>query len=196
VVLVCLDPGHGGADYGAVGNKLSEKEVCLNIARHIRKHLLRYDGLQVTMTRSMDVTTSTEERIQWANQCGADLFLSIHTNASLDPKASGFASYVSVVAGCETRRIQCWLHNQIALFMRKHGVADLGKKNDTEWIDGQMLELRQVKMPAIAVKSLYITHEEDNHLLSHESFLEEYAKCIADGIARIYKCRRKEEASV
>ncbi|MFC7441867.1 N-acetylmuramoyl-L-alanine amidase family protein [Laceyella putida] len=195
-MLVCLDPGHGGEDYGAVGPMLTEKEVCLDIARRIHRELLHYDGIRVTMTRSLDIRLSAEERIRWANQCDADLFLSIHTHASLDPNVSGFASYVSVIAGHEARRIQCWLHNQIAFFMRKYGVADLGKKNDTEWIDGQLLELRQVKMPAIAVKSLSITHAEDNHLLSDYQFREEYAQCIAAGIARIYQCRRKEEASV
>lgn len=195
-MLVCLDPGHGGEDFGAVGHRLTEKEVCLDIARRVHRELLHYDGIRVTMTRSLDVCLSAEERIQWANQCDADLFLSIHTHTSLDPNASGFASYVSVVAGYEARRIQCWLHNQIVFFMRKYGVPDMGKKNDTEWVDGQILELRRVKMPAIAIKSLSIMDREDHHLLSDYRFREEYAQCIAGGIARIYQCKRKEEANV
>jgi N-acetylmuramoyl-L-alanine amidase len=196
VMLVCLDPGHGGEDYGAVGFSLLEKNVCLDIAYRLRRKLLGFEGISVAMTRSIDIKMSPEERSRFANEQNADLFISIHTNASPDPSVSGFASYVSVIAGYEARRIQSWLHNQIVYFLRRYGVTDLGKKNDTEWLEGSMPELRQVKMPAITVASLFITHSRENHLLSNSEFLDCYASCIAEGIAKIYQCKRKEEANV
>lgn len=192
-MLVCLDPGHGGSDTGAVGFSLTEKDVCLDIAFRIQRKLQNYEGISVTMTRSIDIDTTAEDRSRWANEHDADLFLSIHTNASIDPSISGFASYVSVIAGSQARRIQCWLHNQVVCFLRKHGIDDLGKKNDTESFTGQLLELRQVKMPAITLASLYITHSRDHHLLANSHFLDEYAQCIAEGIARIYVCKPKEQ---
>jgi N-acetylmuramoyl-L-alanine amidase len=195
-MLICLDPGHGGSDPGAVGQKLAEKDVCLDLALRLRRKLLDYEGIDVTMTRSGDVDLTPEDRGRWANDRNADLFLSLHTHSSSDPRRSGFATYVSVVAGYETRRIQCWLHNQIVFFLRRYGVCDLGKKNDTETECGQLPELRHARMPAIALASLCITHERENRLLSDADFLEQYAGCIAEGIAKIYQCRKKEEASV
>jgi N-acetylmuramoyl-L-alanine amidase len=190
-ILVCLDPGHGGGDSGAVGFSLKEKEVCLDLAYRIERQLHHYDGIRVTMTRSLDVDKSPYERSRWANSQQADLFLSIHTNASSDPNETGFSSYVSVIAGSHARRIQCWLHNRIASFLRTFGIMDLGKKNDTETDGGKLTELRQVKMPAITLGSLFITHAKDNVLLRDASFRDEYAKCIAQGIANIYRCRPK-----
>ncbi|MBA4495558.1 N-acetylmuramoyl-L-alanine amidase [Paenactinomyces guangxiensis] len=190
-VLVCLDPGHGGSDYGSVGFFLTEKDVCLDLAFRIGRKLQNYEGISVTMTRSIDMDTTAEERSGWANQQKADLFLSIHTNASSDSTASGFASYVSVCAGSKARRIQCWLHNQIVCFLRKYGVCDLGKKNDTESFTGHLKELRLVEMPAITLASLYITHTKENHLLSDSEFLDRYADCIAEGVAKIFQCQLK-----
>ncbi|SFJ45849.1 N-acetylmuramoyl-L-alanine amidase family protein [Thermoflavimicrobium dichotomicum] len=190
-ILVCLDPGHGGRDQGAIGFSLKEKEVCLDLAYRIERQLRKYEGISVTMTRSIDIDTTPEERSEWANRHHADLFLSIHTNASSDPSATGFASYVSVIAGSKARRIQCWLHNRIVSFLRQFGVTDLGKKNDTETLDGQLMELRQAQMPAITLGSLFITHAKDNVLLRDSYFRDQYAECIAQGIANIYRCQPK-----
>lgn len=195
-MLVCLDPGHGGDDWGAIGYSLFEKDVCLEIAFRVRRKLLHYHDISVTMTRSVDVNLGAEERSRWANQQNADLFLSIHTNASPDPTMGGFSSYVSVIAGLKSRRIQCWLHNQLANFLRNYGVVDLGKKNDTETVEGRLQELRDVKMPAITIASLFITHMRENHLLSDSDFLDLYAGTISSGIANIYHCKKKEKANI
>lgn len=192
-MLVCLDPGHGGDDWGSVGYSLTEKDVCLEIAFRVRRKLLNYENLSVTMTRSVDTNVSAKERIEWANRQNADLFISIHTNASPDPTMSGFTSYVSVIAGLEARKIQCWLHNQLTSFLRKYDVIDLGKKNDTETVEGKIQELRGVNMPAITVASLFITHMRENHLLSDARFLDLYAETITAGIARIYHLKKKEK---
>lgn len=191
IMLVCLDPGHGGSDCGSVGYSLFEKDICLEIAFRVRRKLLEYHDISVTMTRSVDMYVNASERSKWANRQNADLFLSIHTNASPDPALCGFASYVSVTAGLKSRQIQCWLHNQLANFLRKYGVVDLGKKNDTETVWGRLQELRDVKMPAITIASLYITHMRENHLLSDPDFLDRYAETISSGIARIYHCQKK-----
>lgn len=196
MMLVCLDPGHGGADMGAVGFSLMEKEVCLDLAYRVRRKLHFYDGISVTMTRLIDIGLSAEERIGWANQQNADLFISLHTHASVDPSESGFATYVSVFAGLEARRLQCWMHNRLVNFLRNYQVCDLGKRNDTETPLGQLPELRQAKMPAIAIASLHITHSKENFLLADSRFLDDYASAIAEGISNIYECKQKERARV
>lgn len=186
-MLVCLDPGHGGADWGAIGFSLKEKEVCLELAYRIRRKLHGYNGISVTMTRLIDTSVSNQERICWANNQKADLFISLHTLASMDPKASGFATYVSVFAGTETRQLQCWLHNRLVRFLRDYQVCDLGKRNDTESPSGPIYEWRQLNMPALAIASLHITHSRENRLLANAQFLDAYASTIAEGIASIYQ---------
>lgn len=191
-VLICLDPGHGGADRGAVGSSLLEKDVCLDLAYRVERQLLKYEGIRVTMTRTFDMEMSTEERIHWANQKQADLYLSFHNNSSIHAMHAGFTSYVSVFAGAKTRHLQRWLHNQIVFFLRQMRVLDLGKKNDTESLTGSLEVLRKTRMPAIALGSLFITNPDDHYLLTDSKFLDQYANCIANGLALIYRCPERQ----
>jgi N-acetylmuramoyl-L-alanine amidase len=77
---IVLDPGHGGAQIGAVSDSgVSEKEITLDIALRLRR--LLQDGLfEVLMTRETDTTLSLERRVAFANSSRADLFVSIHVN--------------------------------------------------------------------------------------------------------------------
>ena len=88
-----LDPGHGGEDPGARGvDGTPEKDVVLDVARRLRP-LLEARGYRVVLTRDRDVFVSLEERAVRANALRADLFVSIHANASLDPEAAGIETY-------------------------------------------------------------------------------------------------------
>ena len=82
---VCLDPGHGGSDQGAVRGALVEKELTLDIAERVRAALnpAVYD---VALTRNDNNTTlGNSERAQICNSFGAQIVLSVHLNASTDP---------------------------------------------------------------------------------------------------------------
>lgn len=90
---VVLDPGHGGKDTGAIGpDGAKEKELTLAMAKRLRAHLEAL-GLEVLLTREDDRTLSLEERTRFANEKGADLFLSIHVNAAHNRKAKGIETY-------------------------------------------------------------------------------------------------------
>ena len=82
VPVVCLDPGHGGADPGATNGDLQEKEINLDVAYKV-KELLEADGYSVVMTRSDDSNPTNEERYTTANSAGASVLVSIHTNSVL-----------------------------------------------------------------------------------------------------------------
>ncbi|SHF29629.1 N-acetylmuramoyl-L-alanine amidase [Seinonella peptonophila] len=191
-ILICLDPGHGGTDRGSIGFSSIEKDICLDIAYRVERKLKRYEGMKVILTRSFDLNRTAEERSEWANRSKADLLISLHSNAATDSTLSGFTSYVSVLAGARTRRIQCWLHNQITYFLRQRGVQDLGKKNDTESMTGSLHVLQLSRMPAIALGSLFMTNPQDHRLLSDNNFLDQYSSCIASGLASIFRCPEKQ----
>jgi len=94
VSRVVLDPGHGGKDTGAVGpSGVKEKDVTLDIARRIAPVLVA-QGLQVMLTRPEDSFVSLEERTARANAFSADLFVSIHCNASESRGRRGVEAYV------------------------------------------------------------------------------------------------------
>jgi len=87
---IVIDPGHGGKDPGAVGwQGLKEKDVVLDIAKRLER-ILERRGYQVRLTRSRDIFISLEERTKRATEWGADLFISIHANASPSRSAHGF----------------------------------------------------------------------------------------------------------
>ena len=91
---IVVDPGHGGHDPGAVGaDGLKEKDVVLSLGLKLSRLLKEKMGLDVVMTRSTDVFIPLEERTAIANKVNADLFLSIHANASLNRSASGIETY-------------------------------------------------------------------------------------------------------
>jgi len=91
---VVLDPGHGGKDPGAEGVRgIEEKDVTLAIASLVAKRLAADPGVEVAMTRTDDRYLSLEERTGFANAQGADLFVSIHGNASTNSDLNGVEVY-------------------------------------------------------------------------------------------------------
>jgi N-acetylmuramoyl-L-alanine amidase len=90
---VVIDPGHGGRDPGARVKGLNEADLTLDVATRLEKLLLTVPGVEVVMTRRTDAYIPLEERTAIANRAGADLFLSIHVNASRNAKARGIETY-------------------------------------------------------------------------------------------------------
>jgi N-acetylmuramoyl-L-alanine amidase len=90
---VVLDPGHGGADPGAVTSAGDlEKDITLDVARRLRALLLEA-GFEVVMTREGDETLSLRERAARANAARSDLFVSIHVNALPSRESCGLETY-------------------------------------------------------------------------------------------------------
>ena len=94
VRTIVIDPGHGGEEVGARGPEGTlEKDVALGIARKLRAELINARGLQVFLTRDKDEFVSLDERTAIANNYKADVFLSIHANASRARGAKGSEVY-------------------------------------------------------------------------------------------------------
>jgi N-acetylmuramoyl-L-alanine amidase len=93
VSRVVIDPGHGGHDPGAKTKGLTEADLVLDVALRLEKLLAKQDGFDVVLTRRVDTFVPLEERTAIANREGADLFLSIHANASTNSSARGVETY-------------------------------------------------------------------------------------------------------
>ena len=91
---VVLDPGHGGRDPGAIGpGGISEKEVVLSVAKKLAAKLNKEMGIEVVLTRTDDRFIPLEDRTAIANAQEADLFISLHMNASPNREARGVETY-------------------------------------------------------------------------------------------------------
>ncbi len=101
---VIIDAGHGGNDPGAIGrNGLREKDVNLDIARRLSS-LLKEEGVQATLTRSRDNFVPLSSRVSIANRSGADLFISIHSNANRSRSLCGFEVYYVAPSVSDSKR--------------------------------------------------------------------------------------------
>jgi len=91
---IVIDAGHGGRDPGAQGPGYTEAQLTLDIALRLEKLLEKEPGVEVVLTRRKDEYVALQERTAIANREGADLFLSIHANASRNRAARGVESYL------------------------------------------------------------------------------------------------------
>jgi N-acetylmuramoyl-L-alanine amidase len=91
---VVLDPGHGGKDPGAIGvGGIAEKDIVLAVAKKLERKLKQEMGVEVVLTRRDDRFIPLEDRTAIANAEGADLFVSLHMNASPNGEARGLETY-------------------------------------------------------------------------------------------------------
>ena len=99
---IVVDPGHGGHDPGAMSpTGTREKDIVLQIGLKLSQKIREELGIDVVMTRSTDVFIELQERTAIANKVGADLFVSIHANASLNRAANGIETYYLNLAKTE-----------------------------------------------------------------------------------------------
>ncbi len=115
VMTIVLDPGHGGKDPGAVGRKLkaNEKDVNLAVTLLLKQLLEKELGLKVLLTRSDDRFVSLQDRTRFANDKKADLFISLHTNASKNTASKGLETYYLATAQSSDARAVEALENQV-----------------------------------------------------------------------------------
>ena len=107
LVIVALDPGHGGEDPGAIGpTGLREKDVVLAVALQLRDKLnamtVNGNGMRVMMTRDADFFVPLQERVRKARRVQADLFVSIHADAFFKPEARGASVFALSTQGASS----------------------------------------------------------------------------------------------
>jgi N-acetylmuramoyl-L-alanine amidase len=133
--LVVIDPGHGGEDDGAVGGHsgLKEKEVVLDIAKRLAKKL-KGEGFKVILTREDDTFLPLGERTQIANRAGADLFISIHANASPETKPRGSETFFLAMAKNDEARAVAALENSAIRFEKPESYSEENLASDLDLI--------------------------------------------------------------
>jgi N-acetylmuramoyl-L-alanine amidase len=112
LVTIALDPGHGGEDPGAIGRGGSqEKNVVLSIAKRLKAKLEQQPNVRVMLTRDADYFVPLQMRVQKARRVQADLFVSIHADAFVEPTARGSSVFALSEKGASSTAAR-WLANK------------------------------------------------------------------------------------
>jgi N-acetylmuramoyl-L-alanine amidase len=112
LIVIALDPGHGGEDPGAVGpTGLKEKDVVLAVGLKLRDRLQTNPNIRVLMTRDKDFFVPLQDRVRKARRVQADLFVSIHADAFINRQARG-ASVFALSDGAATSAAARWMANK------------------------------------------------------------------------------------
>ena len=112
LIVVAIDPGHGGEDPGASGpSGLHEKDVVLRIALQLRDRINTLPNMRAMLTRDADFFVPLGERVRKAQRVQADLFVSVHADAFITPQARG-ASVFALSQGGATSAAARWMANR------------------------------------------------------------------------------------
>ncbi|MDC2975760.1 N-acetylmuramoyl-L-alanine amidase [Prochlorococcus sp. AH-736-D23] len=172
--LVIIDPGHGGTDPGAVGIRgIRETDVVLEVSKILKK-LLSEKGVKVFLTRKNEVDLDLPPRVSFANKMDADIFVSIHANASRGKRKD--------INGLETFYYRGWKGRLLAKKIQKQilrvspGSPDRGVKQ------GRFYVIKNTRMPAVLVEIGFLTGRLDSRRLKQPTHRKRIAYAIAKGI--------------
>ncbi|TYP51333.1 N-acetylmuramoyl-L-alanine amidase [Thermosediminibacter litoriperuensis] len=169
--IIVLDPGHGGSDPGAVHSGVSEKNLNLDIALRLKK-LLEENGAKVLMTRESDIYVNLYTRAGIANEVGADLFVSIHNNASSNAATSGTMTLYYPTP--EKKAFAQTVHKAVVETL---GLPNLGLVERPN-----LVVIRETRMPSALVEVAFMTNKHDLALLQTEGFRQKVAEGVFKGI--------------
>ncbi|MCK4607095.1 MAG: N-acetylmuramoyl-L-alanine amidase [candidate division Zixibacteria bacterium] len=152
--VIVIDPGHGGGDYGAIGpGGTREKDVVLDISRELARLIRKDKQFKVIMTRDRDKTMTLEQRADIANTAGADLFISVHANASTKSRVRGWNVFFLAPAKNDSARAVAQFENSV--FLREQStLEDHREVPDDELTDNPILTiLNEMIMTEFQVES-------------------------------------------
>lgn len=174
VPTVIIDAGHGGADNGCSRNGILEKDINLAIAKRVQGKLEDM-GYQVIMIREEDTYVAKEDRVKYANECQADIYVSIHQNASEDVNVSGMEVwYKGDDEQRDNKRLAQLIQQQI---VKSTGALERELRGDADFhVTGS------TSMPACLVETGFLSNAGERKLLLTEEYQEQIASGIVQGI--------------
>ncbi len=193
---ICLDPGHGGKDPGNCVGSQEEQRYTLALAFELKDQLARA-GFKVTLTRTRDTYVDLPVRPAVARKAGADLFVSLHFNATagVRSEARGTEVYCLTPAGASSTAggsdgptagaypgNRNDAHNMLLAYqvqktlLQKLGTEDRGVRR------GRMAVLRDATMPAILIEAGFMSHPAEGRKVFDSAYRREIAKAVVSGI--------------
>ncbi len=176
---VFLSAGHGGSDPGAVGNSLKEKSINLNVLLGCKSELEKY-GIKVICSRTKDEDDPVNQEVKEANESGADIAISFHTNAG---GGDGFEAYY-YDSSKEGKKIATLLEAK---------VKELGQNSRGLKSGNHLRFVKATKMPSVLVESFFIDNKKDKLIGDTETEQKALGVAYAKGILEYYGISYKSD---
>ncbi len=175
---IVIDPGHGGKDSGAVAGKIYEKDINLPVSLMLRDALVQ-NGYNVIMTREDDRDVGLYDRPIIGNNSNADLFISIHTNASLKPQVKGLEvlycpSYERDIKLADQYPFAQSIHDNILALTNRPG-RGIVKRPD-------LVVLNKTYMEAVLIEIGYMSNPEELEIVLSQSYQNLVVQGIVNGV--------------
>lgn len=178
--MIIIDPGHGGNDTGALRGSTLEKDLTLKIALKVRDCLKEKGLNNIILTRYEDKTLSLDDRVQIANRKDADIFVSIHINASVKSEINGIETHYYTDNGYNVAKI---IHKEL---MNNVDAMDRGLFKSKFYV------INHTEAPAVLLELGFISNEQERSSLNSSKRQMDSAQAIADGIVNyLVEYRRK-----
>tara|TARA_B100002051_G_scaffold230090_1_gene227461 strand:+ start:21 stop:1106 length:1086 start_codon:yes stop_codon:yes gene_type:complete len=172
--LVIIDPGHGGNDPGAIGiGGIRETDVVLEVSKIVKK-ILSEKGVKASLTRKNEVDLDLPPRVSFANNTDADIFVSIHANASRGKRRD--------INGLETFYFRGWRGRLLAKRIQKQILRVSPSSPDRGVKQGRFYVIKNTRMPAVLVEIGFLTGRLDARRLEKTAHRKRIAYAIARGI--------------
>lgn len=170
---VFIDAGHGGKDNGSSHNGYFEDAINLQIAQKLKDKLID-EGIKVEMSREDDTYLSLSKRAIKSNNSNADMFISIHQNASLNKSANGIETYY---IGDKNKSLATTIHKSI---------IDYTNANDRNIKRGNLQVLRDNKKPSILLECGFISNPTEAYRLNTSEYQNKLVNGIVIGIKKYF----------
>ncbi|MFD8492017.1 N-acetylmuramoyl-L-alanine amidase [Amycolatopsis sp. NPDC059657] len=177
---IVIDPGHGGQDLGVAASGLREADIAWDLARRLEGRM-KATGMEALISRGPNHSPSEAERAQFANDAGADLFLSLHSDGNRSPKAQGVASFHFGTGNGTTSTVG----ELLAGFIQRELAARTGLLDcRTHYKTWEIFT--RTRCPAVRVEIGYLTNPEDSRRLADPAFRDLVAEGILVAVKRLY----------
>ncbi|KAA2251339.1 N-acetylmuramoyl-L-alanine amidase [Solihabitans fulvus] len=184
---IVIDPGHGGADRGVVVGGVSEADLAWDLARRLEGKMVA-TGMEALLTRGPDHCPSEADRARFANDAGADLFLSLHTDGNPSPLAQGVATFHFGTGNGTTSTVG----EALAGFIQREVAARTGmldcRTHGKTW---DMLRL--TRCTAVRVEVGYLSNPHDHRRLVDPRFRDVVAEGILVAVKRLYLLGKNDQ---
>lgn len=173
---VIIDPGHGGTDPGGVGNGLLEKDITLNISKHMKSY---FDKTPIAseLTRNTDVSLALSTRAKFASQNNGDIFVSIHAN-KFNSAANGQETFYYAGTAATNPNIQQSRALAIYSQARMQSVWNLSNRGVNPFGYGNFAVLRENTVPAALVEIGFMDNAKDVIYIKSELERQKMAKSL------------------
>lgn len=181
--VIVIDAGHGGGAPGAIKQGIMEKDINLAIVKELKELLDKNDrNIGVYYTRTEDVNPTFEQRAQLGGKAGANLFISVHSNSTVDGLMSSYNG--TEVMYDELKSEEGFSSKRLAQICLEEATASMGSKNNGVTYGNSIYIIRNSEVPVALIEVGFMTNQQELNKLTSQDYQKKAAQGIYSAIMR------------